>query len=282
MRFQALFGGLCIVTVIAFGCGDDDTGGPSGSGGASGTSGSGGASGASGNGGTSGAAGSGGTGGSTSDETFGQIYEGGEFHLGPVDYEETDWHNACAPLTKYAPAVRAAQGELLAGLWNGIPDVADYCDACIEVTTAMGKTAVLRVVTYGDTSNNSIDVSPAAYEILNSGEYPRHMSWQLAKCPETGAVFYEFQTGSSQWWTSLWVRNARLPLEKVEVQSANHASFVELERGSDGTLTDGAGFGAGEFTIRLTAIDGSQITDSFVCPPENGIAGQTMRGQGNF
>ncbi len=265
-----------MVAALAFACGDDDNHGNSGTGGAAASGGNGGASGA------AGSAGNGGSGGSTSDDLYGQVYEGGEFHLGPVDYEETEWHNACAPLTKYAPAVRAAQGELLAGLWNGIPDVAGYCDACIQVTTAMGKSAVLRVVTYGDTSNNSIDVSPAAYEILNSGEYPRHMTWQLAKCPDTGAVFYEFQTGSSQWWTSLWVRNARLPLSKVEVQSANHAQYVELERGSDGTLTDAAGFGAGEFTIRLTAIDGSEITDTFVCPPDNGIAGQTMRGQGNF
>lgn len=277
MKIPILLGGVCVVLAVAVGCGGDDTGGPTGSGGvggAGGASGSGGASGA-------GSGGGSGAGGSSSDDTYGRVYEGGQFHLGPVDYAETDWHNACAPLTTYRNDVRNAQGELLAGLWNGIPNVAQYCDACIRVTTEMGKSAVLRVVTYGDTSSNSIDVSPAAYDILDSGEYPRAMSWQFAKCPDTGAVFYEFQTGSSEWWTSLWVRNARVPLTKVEVQSANHTSYVALERGGDGTLTDGAGFGVGRFSIRLTGVDGQEVIDSFDWP-QSGIAGVTLRGAGNF
>ena len=213
--------------------------------------------------------------------SYGTTYEGGQFHLGPVDWEETKFHNACAPGTKYAPAVRAMEGELLVGLWNGIPNVAGYCDACIKVTTAKGKTAVLRVVTYGDTTSNSIDVSPAAYTILDSGEFPRTMSWQFVKCPDTGKVVYEFQTGSSEWWTSFWVRNARAPLSKVEIKSKNHGSFITADRGSDGTLTDPSGFGVGSFTVQLTGIDGSTYTDTFEWPA-GGIAGKTLTGAGNF
>src|SRR5438552_2756072 len=93
-----------------------------------------------------GGGGDGGTTPITSDGTTnGQKYEGGQFHLGPVDGEESQWHNACAPAAKYAPAIRQMEGTLLAGLWNGIPNVAGYCDACIQVTTAKGKTALLRV-----------------------------------------------------------------------------------------------------------------------------------------
>jgi expansin (peptidoglycan-binding protein) len=231
-----------------------------------------------GSGGAGGAVGAGGAGASTG---YGQIYSGGQFHLGPVDYDETQWHNACAPTTKYAPSVRQAEGNLLAGLWNGISNVASYCDACISVTTDKGKSAVLRVVTYGDTTTNSIDVSPEAYAILNSGEYPRSMKWQFTECPDTGKIMYEFQTGSNQWWTSFWVRNARVPITAVEVQSANHSSFVAVQRGSDGTLTDGGGFGQGPFTIRLTGVDGQQVTDSFDWPAA-GIAGAMLTGQGNF
>jgi expansin (peptidoglycan-binding protein) len=213
--------------------------------------------------------------------SYGQTYSGGLFHLGPVDYDETQWHNACAPPTKYAATIRQLEGNLLAGLWNGIPNVSSYCDACISVTTGKGKSAVLRVVTFGDTSTNSIDVSPEAYAILNSGEDPRSMTWKFAECPDTGKLMYEFQTGSNQWWTSFWVRNARVPIEKVEVQSANHASYVALDRGSDGTLTDGGGFGKGRFSIRLTAMDGQQVTDSFDWPSPD-IAGAMLTGAGNF
>lgn len=212
---------------------------------------------------------------------YGEKYEGGEFHLGPVDYEETSWHNACAPGTKYAPEVRQAQGELLAGLWGGIPDVARYCDACIVVTTGRGKSALLRVVTYGATSTNSIDVSPQAFALLDSGEYPRSMTWQLTDCPKTGPLLFEFQTGSSEYWTSLWVRNGRKPLAKVEVKSPSHAAFVELARGSDGTLTDPQGFGKGNFTLRLTAVDGAAREEAFDWPA-SGVAGAMLRGSGNL
>ncbi|MFH1808059.1 MAG: hypothetical protein ABIJ09_04900 [Pseudomonadota bacterium] len=213
--------------------------------------------------------------------TYGPTYQGGEFHLGPVDYQESVWHNACAPGSGYAPAIQQAQGTLLAGLWNGIPDVADACDTCVHIVTAMGKSAVLRVVTFGVTTTNSIDTSPEAYAVLDSGEYPRHMSWQFARCPDTGPLLYEFQTGSSEWWTSLWVRNARVPLHKVEVLSANHASYTALVRGSDGTLNDASGFGAGAFTLRLTGIDGQVVSDSFAWPA-SGIAGALLTGHGNF
>ena len=63
------------------------------------------------------------------------------------------------------------------------------------------------------------------------------------------------------WWTSLWVRNQRVPLASVEVQSANHSDFFMLRRETDGTLNDDGGFGEGEFTLRLTAVDGQVITE---------------------
>jgi expansin (peptidoglycan-binding protein) len=283
---------------MAVGCGGSDdasgSGGSSGSGtGGTGNSGGGNSGGGNtggsgnsdgGNTGGSGNSGGGNTGGSGNSgpvETYGAAHDGGEFHLGPVDYAETQWHNACAPGGGYAPAVQAAEGNLLAGLWNGIPNVESYCDACIYVETAKGKSALLRVVTYGDTTPNSIDVSPEAYAILDSGEYPRLMTWKFAKCEDTGKLMYEFQTGSSEWWTSLWVRNGRVPITNVEVMSPNHSSFFALQRGSDGTLTDNGGFGNGSFTLRLTGMNGQSVTDDFAWPG-GGIAGQTLTGKGNF
>lgn len=212
---------------------------------------------------------------------YGLPYTGGQYNLGPVDYAETQWHNACAPATKYSPAVQQVEGTLLAGLWSGIPAVAGYCDACIVVHTNAGKSALLRVVTYGATTLNSLDVSPDAYALLDSGEYPRSMTWQFAECPDTGPMLYEFQSGSSQWWTSFWVRNARVPVAKVEVQSVNHTQWTELTRGSDGTLTDGTGFGQGQFSIRTTGVDNTQVVDTFAWP-SSGIAGAMLTGVGNF
>jgi hypothetical protein len=211
---------------------------------------------------------------------YGQPYTGGQYNLGPVDYTESQFHNACAPLTKYEPRVQSVEGPLLAGLWNGVPNVAGYCDACIWVTTAKGKSAMLRVVTYGDTTTNSIDTSQTAYTALTEGEYPRGMTWQFAECPDTGPMLYEFQTGSNAYWTSLWVRNARVPLAKVEVESKNHSSWTEISRGGDGTLTDASGFGEGPFKIRSTGVDGQQVVESFSWP--SSIAGAFLTGTTNF
>jgi expansin (peptidoglycan-binding protein) len=212
---------------------------------------------------------------------FGQSYEGGQYNLGPVDYSESQWHNACAPQGKYDSRVSTVEGTPLAGIWNGIPNVASYCDACIFVETPKGKSAMFRVVTYGDTSSNSIDVSQDGYDALSTGEYPRTMTWRFAKCPDTGPMLYEFQTGSNQWWTSLWVRNPRVPIAKVEVQSANHKDWSELMRQSDGTLMDGGGFGKGPFSIRSTGVDGQQVVDSFDWPSPD-IAGAFLTGKANF
>jgi hypothetical protein len=53
---------------------------------------------------------------------------------------------------------------------------------------------------------------------------------------------------------TFWVRNARLPITKVDVQSTNHPSFTELSIGDAGD---------GTFTLRVTAVDGQVITDTF-------------------
>ena len=219
--------------------------------------------------------------------TYGPPYTGGQYNLGPVDYSESEYHNACAPSTKYDPRVQAVEGSLLAGLWNGVSlwggvtMVAGFCDACIWVTTPTEKSALLRVVTYGTSATNSLDTSQSAYDLLSTGEYPRAMTWQFAKCPDTGPMLYEFQTASSQYWTSLWVRNARVPVSTVEVMSPNHATWTVMTRGTDGTLTDSSGFGDGQFSIRTTGVDGQQVVDTFPWPSA-GIGGAFLTGAGNF
>ncbi len=259
MAWRNLLGmaGLCWLVSCGGGDGGDaaeESGGTTGSGGGSATGGT--------------ADGSGGSGDPTvtADQRYGEEVSG-QYHLGPVDFAESDWHNACAPEGGYRASLREATGlggEFLAGVSSQRADRGGVCDACIEITTETGRTIVARVVTYGATNEEGdIDVSPSVYDELNTGEYPRSMSWRFAACPDVGPLVYEFQTGANVWWTSLWVRNPRVPLVSVEVKSANHANFVELSRGTDGTLTDASGFGEGEFTLRLTAMDGQVLTETF-------------------
>jgi expansin (peptidoglycan-binding protein) len=143
----------------------------------------------------------------------------------------------------------------------------------------LGHSIIARIVTYGDTGPEDLDVSPSVYAAINEGEWPRTMTWQLVKCPDTGTLAFEFKADSSQWWTSLWVRNQRVPIEKVEVQSQKHPSFFQLSRATDGSLTCSDGFGTGSFTLRLTAVDGQVITDTFPGFTPGGILVSTQQFQ---
>jgi hypothetical protein len=188
---------------------------------------------------------------------------GGQYHLGPVDFAETEWTNACSPYPASLFSVTGLGGELLAGVSHTYSGGGSVCDACLKITTATGRTQVARVVTYGDTPHPSnLDVSPSVYQSLNTGEYPRSMSWEFTPCPTTSPLYYQFQTASSIWWTSFWVRNPKVPVTKVEVKGANHSSFVELRRETDGTFNDDGGFGSGPFTLRITGMDGQVLTET--------------------
>jgi expansin len=191
---------------------------------------------------------------------------GGQFHLGPVDFAETQWHNACAPAGGYRAELRSSTGlggELLAGVSYAYDGGGAVCDSCIRIDTQTGRSQVARVVTYGaSNTDEDLDVSPSVYQALDTGVYPRSMSWQFTPCPGTGPISYEFQTASSIWWTSFWVRNPKVPVTKVEVKSANHAQFFTLRRETDGTLNDDGGFGAGPFTLRITGMDGQVLTET--------------------
>jgi hypothetical protein len=200
----------------------------------------------------------------TTSDTFETAHEG-VYHLGPVDFAESEWHNACAPQGGYRSALRdtvGLSGEYLAGVSGELSQSGGVCDACILIETAMGESIVARVVTYGqEHSPGDIDVSPSVFEAINHAEDPRSMTWHFARCPEVGGLQYEFKTGSNPYWTSLWVRNPRVPLVKAEVKAQGDADFVELQRGGDGTLTDASGFGDGAFTLRLTGLDGQVLSD---------------------
>lgn len=205
---------------------------------------------------------------------LGQIHSG-EYNLGPVEFSGSFW-NSCAP---YAPEVAQQAGTFLAGMALKFNRTGALCDACVLVKSAAGRSITARIITTGDThAPGDIDLSQAAYSALDSGEYPRKMTWELVRCPTVnGNIEYQFQTEASPDWTSLWVRNGRLPIRSVEVKSANHSDFSPLTRGEDGTLTDAAGFGSGSFTLRVTAYDGQIVTDTFPAFPAGGLLTSTAQ-----
>jgi hypothetical protein len=189
----------------------------------------------------------------------------GQYHLGPVEWTGS-FSNACAP---YPSQIQSLEGQLLAGLSNEVASTGNACDACLQIATGAGKTIIVRAITYGvANAPGDVDLSQAAFDQIHQGEYPRSMTWQFVTCPDAGPLYFQFQTAANPDWTSLWPRNPHVPIQKLEVQSPRHASFTALALGTDGTFTDGGGFGSGAFTLRVTGINGGSVDQSF-----NGFSG---------
>jgi hypothetical protein len=202
-------------------------------------------------------------------DRYSEVFTGGQFHLGPVDWVESEWPNAFGP---YPTLIQQVEGKYLAGLELTHNGNGEICDACVKINTDKGKSLIVRVITAGVSTKNSIDLSPEAYSVLNSGEYPRSMSWYITKCLSNGHnVMYQFKDEAHQGWTAFWARNVALPLNKVEVKNQNHSVWFQLKRESDGSYVDDKGFGTKAFTIRLTAIDGSTIEDTYQSFSPGGI-----------
>jgi hypothetical protein len=203
----------------------------------------------------------------TTSDVFGDVHSG-SYHLGPVDWEQSVWTNSCAP---YPRDVQLAEGQYLAGVDNSQNSNGSLCDACALVTTRLGKSLLVRIITTGvSKAPGDMDLSPEAYAVLHQEDpqgtnaNPRPMTWQLAKCtPETGKIRLQYQTQANVDWTSFWVRSPRLPIAKVEVQSSKHANFTALRRETDGTWNDDSGFGAGPFTLRFTSTTGASVSQQF-------------------
>jgi len=190
----------------------------------------------------------------------------GTFHRGPVDFAESMFHNACAPAEKYAPQIQQLYGPYLGGVDNSLGADGSLCDSCALVTTPTGKSVVVHIVTYGmSNAPGDMDLSPEAYDVIHEGDAnaPRAMSWQLARCPDRGNMVLQFQTGSNPYWTSFWVRNAKLPIASVESKKAGDPDFAKLARTPDGPFTNDKGVGMGSFDLRITSIGGQAVTQTF-------------------
>ncbi len=264
--------------------GTANRGGAAGAVGAGGTKGTGGGAAAAGAGGSS----AGGQGGGapaptqTSGPYWGEAHSG-NFWLGPVDYAETKFHNACNP----PASVRGVYGNYLMGFANEVTlqglkaSQGQLCDVCVELT-ANGVTLIARAITYGqETGPNDIDVSPEADTALH-GSTARTVQWRITTCPTTDPIRYTFDGGqwSNTWFFRVWVRNSKLPIKKVEYKLGSGA-WSAAEWQSDGAFqAAGADFGAG-FSLRVTAIDDQTIEDAIT---GLGVfdAGQGKLSHGNF
>jgi hypothetical protein len=209
----------------------------------------------------------------------------GNFWIGPVDYAETAFHNACAPSVKYPVAIQQLYGNYIMGLSNQAQlqtltaGSGQLCDVCAQLT-ANGQTLIAHVVTYGDeTGPWDIDVSTQVDSALN-GTANRRITWQFIACPTTAPITYTFdgRQWSNTWFFRVWVRNARVPVAKVEYKLGSNAWSIADWQSDGGWQASSADFSGG-FSLRVTSIDNQTIEDALpglnTFDPDVGIASHT-------
>jgi len=206
---------------------------------------------------------------------------------GPVNYTETNYHNACGleDGSKFPTVIQNLYGNYIIGLdGNNIPNVAGHCDNCAQLT-ANGKTIVAHIVTYGDENGvDAIDLSVEARSALGLSDSNWTGTWQFCSCPTNGTpIYYEFDSrqwadNNNFWYMRIWTRNQHLPIMRLETKLGS-AGWVAASQVGDGAWETESGVDfSGGFQVRVTAADNQQITDTIPAPtginPANPVAGK--------
>jgi expansin (peptidoglycan-binding protein) len=217
---------------------------------------------------------------------YGSPYSNVNMWLGPVDFAETQWHNACGleDGSTYPTVIQNLYGNYLIGLdGENIPNVESHCDDCAQLT-ANGKTIIAHIVTYGvENGVDAIDLSPEARSALGLSNSNWTGTWQFCSCPTDGSpIYYEFDSRQwspqNFWYMRIWTRNQHLPVTMLETKLGS-AAWVAASQQSDGAWQTQSGVDfSGGFQVRVTAIDSQQLVDTIPAPtglnPANPIAGK--------
>jgi hypothetical protein len=218
---------------------------------------------------------------------YGTPYTNVNMWLGPVDYAESEFHNACGleDGTIYPTVIQNLYGDYIIGLDGAnISNVETHCDNCAQLT-ANGKTIIAHVVTYGtENGTAAIDLSPQARTALGLSDNNWTGTWQFCSCPTNGTpIYYEFDsrqwTDQNFWYMRIWTRNQHLPVTLLETKLGS-AAWSKASQASDGAWETQSGVDfSGGFQVRVTAVDNQQLTDTIPAPtginPANPVAGNT-------
>jgi hypothetical protein len=140
-------------------------------------------------------------------------------------------------------------------------DGAAACGGYLTVTGPDGSVTVQVIDQCPGCAAGHIDLSePAFAELAPLGAGLINVHYQyLTDPPLPGPITMEVKSGSSQYWLALLADNTGNPLASVQVETAS-GGWLGLTRASYNYWIAQSGAGAGPFTVRLTDIEGNQVT----------------------
>jgi len=151
------------------------------------------------------------------------------------------------------------------GLFVALPpaeyDSAAACGGYLTVTGPDGSVTVQVIDQCPDCATGHIDLSePAFADIAPLSAGLVNVRFQsLTDPPLPGPITLEVKAGSNPYWLALLAGNTGNPLASVQVETAS-GGWISLVRASYNYWLATSGEGAGPFTVRLTDIEGNQVT----------------------
>jgi expansin (peptidoglycan-binding protein) len=173
----------------------------------------------------------------------------------------------------------ASPNDLLVAAMNA-PDygTAQWCGACLAVSGPMGNSITIRVVDQcPGCSHGDLDLSETAFGMLSPLSAGRiAITWHEVPCDVTGPIAYNFQSGASQYYAAIQIRNSRYPVAMIEAEQGS--SYTTLVKQTYNYYVASGGLGVGPYDLRVTDERGQVLEDSSI-PLGNGT---TENGSGQF
>nr|HEX4318718.1 expansin EXLX1 family cellulose-binding protein [Kofleriaceae bacterium] len=139
-----------------------------------------------------------------------------------------------------------------------------WCGGCVDVAGPNGHVTVRIVDKCPGCSQGSLDLSETAFAKiapLSAGRVD--ITWQETACPVTGPISYDFQDGSSQFYTAIQIRNHRYPIAAVATVDAT-GSATPIARVDYNYFVATKGLGTGPYKLRVTDDRGETLDDTGV------------------
>lgn len=159
-------------------------------------------------------------------------------------------------------------GNLMVAAMNAPQyDNSSVCGMCAEVTGPKGAAnkIVVRIVDKcPECKTGDLDLSEEAFVMIaekSAGRVP--ITWQPVTCSVTGPMSYRFKEGSSEYWMAVQVRNSKLPIKKLELQTGQ-TWLTMKQQDYNYFVQDSPAPGKGPFTFRITSTTGATVTESGV------------------
>lgn len=143
-------------------------------------------------------------------------------------------------------------------------DDAYYCGACLAVTGPSGNSINVMVVDKcPGCGENHLDLFPEAFEQLAAeSEGIIEIEWEVIECGITTPLSIRNKSGTSEYWFSMQVINANVPVSSLDVSTDGGSTWTTTVREDYDyfQLESGAGTDSDSVTVRVTCENGNTVT----------------------